>query len=62
MENKKSKVVSIILMNMLDAELSKLIEEELKAEENADFEYVDVLIDLLNRTEIACEVVSKGLI
>lgn len=62
MENKKSKVVSIILMNMLDAELSKLIEEELKAEENADFEYVDVLIDLLDRTEIAYEVVSKGLI
>ena len=62
MENKKSKVVSIVLMNMLDAELSKLIEEELNAEENADFEYVDVLIDLLDRTEIACEVVSKGLI
>ena len=62
MENKKSKVVSIILMNMLDAELSKIIEEELQAEENADFEYVDVLIDLLDRTEIACEVMSKGLI
>ena len=41
--------------------VSKAI-KELKAEENANFEYVDVLIDLLDRTEIACEVVSKGLI
>ena len=60
---KKSKVICILLLNMLDAELSRLIDFEL--DENNDttnHELVTKLINVLDDVDGAIEVLYKDVI
>ena len=59
MDNKKSKVMCIILLNMLDAELSKLIDSELDESNNtSNPELVERLINVLDDIDDAIEVLK----
>ena len=63
MNNKKSKVMCIMLLNMLDAELSKLIDYELDENNDAtNHDIVTSLIHVLDDIDIAIEVLYKDVI
>ena len=63
MDNKKSKVMCIMLLNMLDAELSKLIDYELDENNDAtNHDIVTSLIHVLDDIDIAIEVLYKDVI
>ena len=63
MKNIKSKILCVILLNMLDSELSKIIEEELSENnENPDMQAVHYMIDLLDDIEIVCEIFGKEVV
>ena len=59
MDIKKTKVSSIILMEVLNEELSKVIENEIDKGENGDYAMVDLLIELVEVMGVACEVLVK---
>ena len=60
---KKSKVMCIILLNMLDAELSKLIDHELdENNDNTNHEIVTKLINVLDDVDEAIEVLYKDVV
>lgn len=61
MEKKKQRVFCILLLHMLDAELSKIIEKELN-EDFPDMEGVHHLIELVDDIEIATETLGKDMI
>lgn len=63
MNIKKSKVICIILLNMLDAELSSLIDHELyDSGENTNHELVSSLIKVLDDVDEAVEVLYEDVI
>jgi hypothetical protein len=63
MKNTKSKILCVILLNMLDSELSKIIEEELSENnESHDMQAVYYMIDLLDDIEIVCEMFGKEVV
>ena len=63
MDNKKSKVMCIILLNMLDAELSKLIDSELDESNNtSNPELVERLINVLDDIDDAIEVLYRDVV
>ena len=63
MKNMKSKILCVILLNMLDAELSKIIEEELsESNDNPDMQAVHYMIELLDDIEIVCEMFGKEVV
>ena len=63
MNIKKSKVICIILLNMLDAELSNLIDHELyDSGENKNHELVSNLIKVLDDVDEAIEVLYEDVI
>ena len=63
MSNKKSKVMCIILLNMLDAELSKLIDHELdENNNNTNHELVTRLINVLDNVDEAIDVLYKDVV
>ncbi len=63
MSNKKSKVMCIMLLNMLDAELSKLVEYELDEDnDNTNHELVTKIIQVLDDVDEAVEVLYKDVI
>ena len=63
MKNIKSKILCVILLNMLDSELSKIIEEELSENnESPDMQAVRYIIDLLDDIEIVCEIFGKEVV
>ena len=59
MDIKKTKVSSIILMEVLNEELSKVIENEIDKGENGDYVMVDLLIELVEVMGITCEVLGR---
>lgn len=59
MDIKKTKVSSIILMEVLNEELSKVIENEIDKGESGDYVMVDLLIELVETLGIAVEVLGK---
>ena len=59
MDIKKTKVSSIILMEVLNEELSKVIENEIDKGESGDYVMVDLLIELVEVMGVACEVFGK---
>ena len=60
---KKSKVVCIILLNMLDAELSKLIEFELDDNnDNTNHDLVTKIINVLDDVDIAIDALYKDVV
>lgn len=61
MEKKKQRVFSIILLNMLDNEISKIIESELD-EAFPDMENVHHLIELVDDIEVVTEILGKDMI
>lgn len=62
MNNKKDKVVCIILMNMVIAEIQKIIEVEIDKKENGDYTLVDLLIETNELLSISCEEIGKDVI
>ena len=63
MKNMKSKILCVILLNMLDAELSKIIEEVLsESNDNPDMQAVHYMIELLDDIEIVCEMFGKEVV
>lgn len=63
MSNKKSKVMCIMLLNMLDAELSKLVEYELDEDnDNTNHELVTKIIQVLYDVDGAVEVLYKDVV
>lgn len=63
MDNKKSKVMCIMLLNMLDAELSKLVEFELDDDnDNPNHELVTRIIRVLDDVDEAVEVLYKDVV
>ena len=63
MSNKKSKVMCIMLLNMLDAELSKLVEYKLDEDnDNTNHELVTKIIQVLDDVDEAVEVLYKDVI
>ncbi len=62
MNNKKDKVVCIILMNMVIAEIQKIIEVEIDKKENGDYTLVDLLIETNELLFISCEEIGKDVI
>lgn len=61
MDIKKSKVVSIILMNMLYEEISNIIESELDKGDGSDCSLVDQLVELNEVLTLSCEKLDKDL-
>lgn len=59
MDNKKSKVVSLILMNMLESEFAKIIEGEIDKGDNGNYAVVDLLIELSDELDLAFEMLGK---
>lgn len=55
MDIEKSKVVSLILMNMLESELGKIIEDEIDKGDNGNYAVIDLLIELSDELYLACE-------
>lgn len=63
MDIKKSKVVCILLLNMLDAELCKLVEYELDEDNNnTNHELVTKIIQVLDDVDEAVEVLYKDVV
>ena len=61
MKKKKQRVFIIILLNMLDNEISKVIESELD-EDFPDMEEVHHMIELVDDIEIVTEILGKDMI
>ena len=61
MDMKKTKVSSIILMEVLNEELSKVIENEIDKGEDGDYTLVDILIELVEVLGISVEALEKGI-
>lgn len=60
---KKSKVICILLLNMLDAELSRLIDFELdENNDNTNHELVTRLINVLDDVDEAIDVLYKDVV
>ena len=60
---KKSKVICILLLNMLDAELSRLIDFELdENNDNTNHELITRLINVLDDVDEAIDVLYKDVI
>lgn len=60
---KKSKVICILLLNMLDAELSRLIDFELdENNDNTNHEFVTKLINVLDDVDEAIDVLYKDVV
>lgn len=63
MSNKKSKVMCLMLLNMLDAELSKLVEYELEDDNvNTNHELVTRIIQVLDDIDEAVEVMYRDVV
>lgn len=62
MDMKKSKVVSIILMNMVMAEIEKIVDSEIDKGENGDYQLVDLLVKTNEALSISCEQLGKDII
>ena len=62
MDMKKSKVVSIILMNMVMAEIEKIVDSEIDKGENGDYQLVDLLVETNEALSISCEQLGKDVI
>lgn len=63
MDIRKSKVVCILLLNMLDAELSKLVEYELDEDnDNTNHELVTKIIQVLDDVDEAVEVLYRDVV
>lgn len=62
MDMKKSKVVSIILMNMVMAEIEKIVDSEIDKGENGDYQLVDLLVETNEALSISCEQLGKDII
>ena len=63
MDNKKSKVMCIILLNMLDTELSKLVEYELdEYNDDTNHELVTKIIQVLDDVDEAVETLYRDVI
>ena len=63
MDNKKSKVMCLMLLNMLDAELSKLVEYELDEDnDNTNHELVTKIIQVLDDVDETVEVLYKDVV
>jgi hypothetical protein len=61
MDIKKSKITSIILMNMLCEELSKIIDSELDKGDNGDCTMIDQFIELNELLALSCKSLDKNL-
>ena len=61
MDIKKSKVTSIILMNMLCEELSNIIESELDKGNNSDCTMIDQFVELNELLSLSCERLDKNI-
>lgn len=61
MDIKKSKVVSIILMNILYEEIAKIIGFEIDKGENGNYTTVDLLIELNEVLSLSCEMLDKDI-
>lgn len=61
MDIKKTKVSSIILMEVLNDEISKIIESEIDKGEDGDYTLVDILIELVEVLGISVESLEKGI-
>ena len=63
MDIRKSKVVCILLLNMLDAELSRVIDYALEDDnENTNHALVTNLIQVLDNVDIAIEELYKDVV
>lgn len=63
MDIKKSKVVCILLLNMLDAELSRVIDNELDDDnENPNHTLVTSLIQVLDDVDDAIDLLYKDVV
>ena len=63
MDIRKSKVVCILLLNMLDAELSRVIDYELDDDnENTNHSLVTSLIQVLDDVDEAIELLHDGVV
>lgn len=63
MSNKKSKVMCLMLLNMLDAELSKLVEYELEDDNvNTNHELVTRIIHVLDDIDEAVELLYRDVV
>ena len=60
MDIKKSKISSIILMEVLNDEISKIIESEIDKGEDWDYTLVDILFELVEVLGISVESLEKG--
>ena len=61
MDIKKSKITSIILMNMLCEELSNIIEAELDKGDHSDCTMIDQFIELNELLALSCKSLDKNL-
>ncbi|MBR3817464.1 MAG: hypothetical protein IKJ27_12160 [Clostridia bacterium] len=59
MNLKNTKVSSLILMEVLGEEISKIIESEIDKGEDGDYVTVDLLVELYEVLGIASEVIGK---
>ena len=62
MDMKKSKVVSIILMNLVMAEIEKIVDSEIDKGENGDYQLVDLLVETNEALSISCEQLGRDII
>lgn len=63
MSNKNSKVMCLMLLNMLDAELSKLVEYELdENNNNTNHKLVTKIIQVLDDVDEAVEVLYRDVV
>lgn len=61
MDIKKSKVISIILMNMLCEEIANIIEYELDKGDDKNCSLVDQFIELNEVLSLSCEMLDKDI-
>ncbi len=62
MNTKKDIVVCIVLMNMVMAELEKIIETEIDKGELGNYRLVDLLIEINENLSSATEIIGEDLI
>lgn len=63
MKNKKSVIFCLILLNMVDVELSKIINEELdEYDEPSNMEAVNSMINLLDDIDCVYEYLGKDVV
>ena len=61
MDIKKSKITSIILMNMLCEELSNIIDSELDKGDRSDCTMIDQFVELNELLSLSCERLDKNI-